>query len=313
MRTLPALALCVLVGSMIPVFAKETPGDHDETVNTGGFYRSYTIHVPPGYHHGTPLPVVIVFHGAGGSGRHILHYAGWDKKADASGFLVVAPDAVLLNASIPESDTNPTVWQETPEDTGTVVSLNRDATGRDTVNDIGFVEALLDDLPHRYSVDTKRIYATGFSNGAGFTWRLASLLSTRFAACAPVSGLFGGMPARPQRLMPVLFVIGLDDEVFPFRGGYIDQDGQKVARPPVLGTVVAWAAAAGLPPGFTVRQQHTFPVTADGISILDYGAERGPQKTTVYLIAGMKHEWPKTTQFQADDVLWDFFQQHSLP
>lgn len=235
--------LLVTAISAAPASAKGTPGDHNGSVNVGGFFRSYVVHIPPAYHTGVPLPVVFVFHGAGGSGRQILHRTGWDKKADASGFLVVAPDAALLNQSIDPSDTNRAVWQETPENASPKVGLSGDLTERSTVDDIQFIGSLLDDLPRRYSVDTKRIYATGFSNGAGFTWRLASLFSTRFAACAPVCGLFGGMPSRPPRILPILFIAGLDDDVFPFRGGYIDQYGEKIGRPPVLGTVAAWAAA----------------------------------------------------------------------
>lgn len=311
-QSLLAVLFLLLLG---PVWASEDimPGNHEGTLDCGGFHRKYTVHVPPGYRKGKAMPLVLLFHGAGGNGRQILQATGWDKKADAAGLLVVAPDAERLAPLAPESDDNPTAWQIIPEKFDTVVTRNPDPTGRDTVNDTDFVQALLDDLPHRYSVDTKRIYATGFSSGGAFTWRLALLLSTRLAACAPVSGLSGRVMVRPQRLMPLLFVIGLADDVFPFRGGFIDVDGQKVRRAPVLGTVAAWAAVQGFSPGFRVRQQHTQPVMGDGVTILDYGAERGPQMTMVYLVAGVSHEWPSTKQFNATDIIWSFFQHQTLP
>ena len=311
-QSLLAVLLLLLFG---PAWASvdTLPGNYEGTLNCGGFLRSYTVHVPPHYRKGKAMPLVLLFHGAGGNGRQILHATGWDKKADAAGFLVVAPDAERLAPLAPESDDNPTAWQETLEHTGTVAPLSPDPTGQDSVNDIGFVQALLDDLPHRYSVDTKRIYATGFSSGGVLTWRLALLLSTRLTACAPVSGLSGRVMVRPQRIMPLLFVIGLADDVFPFRGGFVDVDGQKVRRSPVLGTVAAWAAVQGFSPRYRVRQQHTQPVKGDGVTILDYGSGKGSQMTAVYLVAGVSHEYPNTKQFNATNIIWSFFQQQTLP
>jgi poly(3-hydroxybutyrate) depolymerase len=55
------------------------------------------------------------------------------------------------------------------------------------VDDVGFVRALLDALATRAPVDTARVYATGLSNGAMLSYRLAAQLSDRIAAVAPVA------------------------------------------------------------------------------------------------------------------------------
>ena len=61
----------------------------------------------------------------------------------------------------------------------------------DNVDDVAFIRALLDDLMRAYQVDAKRVYATGMSNGAIMAYRLASELSDRIAAIAPVAGAVG--------------------------------------------------------------------------------------------------------------------------
>ena len=56
------------------------------------------------------------------------------------------------------------------------------------VDDVGFTRALLDDLATVTNVDAKRVFATGISNGGIMCYRLASELSDRIAAIAPVAG-----------------------------------------------------------------------------------------------------------------------------
>ena len=63
-----------------------------------------------------------------------------------------------------------------------------DENSKSNVDDLGFTSAMIDDLIQTYNVDTLRIYATGFSNGAFFTYDLACRLSQRIAAIAPVGG-----------------------------------------------------------------------------------------------------------------------------
>lgn len=60
------------------------------------------------------------------------------------------------------------------------------------MNDIGFVEDLIKSLQSQYCIDSTRIYASGMSNGGGFTGTLACdpTASNLFAAFAPHSGAF---------------------------------------------------------------------------------------------------------------------------
>ena len=79
-------------------------------------------------------------------------------------------------------------------------------------NDVEFIAKVLDDVESSFPVDKKRIYATGMSNGAMMCYRLASEMSERIAAIAPVSGTIAIDKYEPKRPMPVLHIHGTDGQ-----------------------------------------------------------------------------------------------------
>ena len=87
------------------------------------------------------------------------------------------------------------------------------------VDDVGFTRALLDDLAKVVNVDAKRVFATGISNGGIMCYRLASELSDRIAAIAPVAGTMGTKTCNPKRPVSVMHFHGTDDKFLPFKGG----------------------------------------------------------------------------------------------
>ena len=81
--------------------------------------------------------------------------------------------------------------------------------------DLKFADAALASLRRQYKVDDARIYATGFSNGAAFTYLLWAERPNVFAAFAPVAGtLRASTPPRTPR--PVLHVGGVQDNRVKF-------------------------------------------------------------------------------------------------
>ena len=134
----------------------------------------YRLHLPPAYPDDPKLPLVVVFHGAPGTPQEMVGRTGFDALADEQGFAVVYPDAF-----------------DDPAD----------------------VAALLDDVEARVSVDPQRIYAAGFSRGAGTVYLLTSELADRIAAFAPTGGVpYAVDPAGPASLLAIQ---GLADEDIP--------------------------------------------------------------------------------------------------
>ncbi len=171
-------------------------------LRVGGLKRSYLIHFPKGYNPKTPTPVVLALHGATMNGPMMAWFCGLNRTADEAGFIAVYPNG-----------------------TGSFSSLNWNAgtccgdAVQKNVDDVAFINAVLDDLIQSCNVDVRRIYVTGMSNGGMMAYRLASELSHRLAAVAPVAGTMGTRTCHPSRPVPILHFHGTDDKFMPYGGG----------------------------------------------------------------------------------------------
>jgi polyhydroxybutyrate depolymerase len=148
------------------------PGDHTRTLQVDGRERSYLVHVPAKYGGKQPTPVVLAFHGGGSNAEQMVRFCGLNEKADKEGFLAVYPSGTGRFERM-------LTWNA-----GNCCGYAM----QNKVDDVAFTRALLDDLAEVANVDPKRVYATGMSNGAIMCYRLASQLSDRIAAIAPVAG-----------------------------------------------------------------------------------------------------------------------------
>ena len=164
------------------------------TLIVGGVSRSYIVHAPKGHDLKSPLPVVLALHGATMNGPMMASFSGLNRKADEAGFLAVYPSGTGKNSSF--------FWNG-----------GSGPAAQNKVDDVAFIDALLDDLRRAYPVDAKRVYATGMSNGAMMAYRLAAELSGRIAAIAPVSGTVATEIGQPKRPVSVLHFHGTSDEL----------------------------------------------------------------------------------------------------
>jgi polyhydroxybutyrate depolymerase len=191
------------------------------------------------------------------------------------------------------------------------------------VDDVGFVRSLLDDLARVVTVDAKRVFATGISNGGMICYRLASELSDRIAAIAPVSGPMGTETCSPKRPVSVMHFHGTDDQFAPFKGGKGSRSSVGINFYSVDHSIRAWVKADGCPEKPAVVQ---LPKKADdGTSVerATYGPGKNGSEVVLITIEGGGHTWPgreprlnflgkSTKNISANDLMWDFFQKHPL-
>jgi polyhydroxybutyrate depolymerase len=250
-----------------------------------GLLRRFLVHSPPD-RGAAPLPAVVVLHGAGGTPAWTLDETGWADKADKEGFLVVLPEGLRPDPTKPPSFLeNAPVWNDGSQSLALAAS---------EADDLGFIDAVLDAVQKSYAVDRRRIYATGFSNGASMVFRLGAERACRFAALAPVAGYCWLAYPRPERPTPTLFLVGDKDPLFPLEGGEVTSPwtGRRVLRPSLAETL----------------------------------SRRGNVELTVRIIHGLGHHWPggrgqlsrrlagpPSDRLIANDVIWSFFQRHSIP
>jgi polyhydroxybutyrate depolymerase len=254
--------------------------------------RSYLIHVPPGYNGVRPLPVVVTFHGFGATAQAQLALSGFAAVADRNGFVVVAPESrgpgwdFLSPPSRPGSDA-------------------------------AFVVALLRDLRSVASIDPRRCYATGISNGAAVVFALACGNVGGFAAYGAVAGAFYAPVCDRAPPQPIVYFHGTADPLVPIGGGKVF--GITVA--PAGQTMAAWAAHNGC------QAAPSRSVIAPDVTLLAWPGHRSDADVHYYIVAGGGHSWPgaprgiarvidrflgaSTESISASQIMWDFFTHRS--
>lgn len=189
-------------------------------------------------------PLILAFHGYSGkakafSGGLKLHEA-WPRATVAYMQGLMIPER---SDSRIEPGNERAGWQRRP--------------GMDDNRDVRFVDAMIAELSKQYRVDRQRIYATGFSNGAIFTWVLLCERPQVFAAFAPIAGHDNGMLEGATVPRPVIGHFGREDQAIRFRWAQkslarilrlnkcnsspIDQgDGYMLHEPDAGGAEVMW-------------------------------------------------------------------------
>ncbi|MBN1920000.1 MAG: dienelactone hydrolase family protein [Anaerolineae bacterium] len=279
-----------------------SPGDVTRTLTHAGRERSYIVHVPPGYDPARATPVVLVFHGGGGYAENARTMTGFDAVADAEGFIVVYP-----NGTGRRSDRLLT-WNG-GRCCGYAMEQN--------VDDVGFVRALLADLEAIANVDARRIYATGMSNGAIMSYRLACELADVIAAIGPVAATQNLDACTPSRPVPVLHIHGDADKHAPYAGGVGAESLVGIPFEPVETTIEFWVGHNGCASTPQVTQNGSIRHTV-------YNGCQQDAAVELYTVVGSGHAWPggqpgwkggdvPTTELNASQVIWDFFAAHPHP
>ena len=271
----------------------------------GGLNRTYVVHAPKGYDPKTPMPVVLALHGATMNGPMMAWFSGLNRKADEAGFIAVYPNGTGRFSSY--------FWNG-----GNCCG----SAMQNKVDDVAFINALLDDLMGSYHVDPQRIYATGMSNGAIMAYRLASELSDRIAAIAPVSGSLGTETCQPKRPVSVLHFHGTMDEYIPFLGGKGARSITGSHFYSVDHSIRAWVKLNGCDenPKIDLLSKNGDEMT---VTRKTYGAGTNGAEVVSVVIEGGGHTWPglrspaktlgkSALNISANDLMWEFFQKHKL-
>lgn len=228
--------------------------------------RIYHLHIPDAV--GTsPVPLVIALHGAGDSGPGMKSAAGLDKEANRRGFMVAYPSATGVN------------WAEGCD------CVRPDIEG---VDDVGFVDAMIDDISEDYPVDPSRIYAIGYSQGGLFSQHLACERSEVFAGVATVAGLMSRPVAQrcsPSGSPDILFIHGEEDSVLPFEG----VASGLYATLGVYDAFLFWRNAYACPFGTERVTDDQFDVTRE---IRTTPACRDGARVRMDAMKGVGHGWP---------------------
>ena len=303
LRTLFPAALAALIALAAgPAGAAGALGkDTLYSLRHDGRARTYLVHLPPAYDRAQSRPVVLVFHGGGGHGEQMAQMTGFSAKADREGFIAVYPNGSgrWQNRFLTWNTGNCCAW----------AYENR-------IDDVGFIRSLIDRMKKDFTVDPRRVYVTGISNGGMMSYRLACELSDLVAAAGPVAGA-QNVDCKPSRPVSLVALHGTADLHVRYDGGpplrMADARNPRVDRP-VSDAIAFWVKHNGC-------RQEPQAQRRGKVLIETYGDCAAGTSVTLYTLHEEGHTWPGGTKWafwadepsreiSATDVIWEFFQAH---
>lgn len=276
------------------------------SVEFNGLQRSYRIHVPKVYDGSNAVPLVIALHGYADSPRLIEMYSNLSRKAEEENFIVVYPKGTAGEGVEP-------------------LSFNANIccgyAQKHKIDDVSYVNFLIDKISKEYNIDSKKIYVTGMSNGGMLAHLVGLKLSHKVAAIAPVSATVGSKISEINSYftyfqntyspVPVIMFHGREDTKVPFDGGLGARNFYEF--PSFYDSLDFWLTnneCQKRPETISDQPKYKyerFTNCKDGVSV-EY-----------YAVSG-RHVWPgtftrlirglQTKHIDATEMMWDFFKNN---
>lgn len=267
-------------------------------MKVGALDRTYRVYEPASLV-GT-VPLVIVLHGAVGTGLQAETSYGWDAEADKGGFIAAFPDGVGRT------------WDASSDCCGKAAA--------DHVDDVGFISRLVSTMKADYPIDASRVFVTGISNGALLAYKLACD-TTLFAAIGPVSGTMIN-PCPSPHPISIIHIHGTADQTIPYGGGPGKRDNGGTGRLPVK---IDGPSVPSLIASWRTIDSCAAPTSStSGTVTTSIATCPSDRKVELVTIAGAGHQWPgapgpgpiasrllhldtPSTALNATDTIWTFF------
>ena len=237
-------------------------------------------------------PLHITFHGLNDNCQHFLTNSGFLQLSEQENHFLVAPCG-------------------SQGDFGTGWNAGVCCMGSVQVDDVAFVNEIINYMKHKYKINTSKIFASGFSNGAMLSERLACESSHLFAAVASVAGITAENPGGEDGLLrcdeifeknfasaSVLAIHGTMDNIVPWDGNFL------LGFPSVPLDIQKWAQRNKCDLEKTEQTlnrggySNTVWKSCNGIDVELVKAE------------GLGHIWPRSKEFDTATYVLEFFKRH---
>jgi polyhydroxybutyrate depolymerase len=256
-------------------------------VTVGGLSREYILHVPSQYKATSATPLVIDFHPIGGADTSWRTSSPYPAVVDKEGVITVYPNG----------EPSPNLGNAWNVEGCCVSKIN----GMD-VDDVAFAKAIVTEVEKVACIDTKRVYAVGFSMGGGMSNYLACHAADVFAAVGPASFDLTqqNVPdCKPARPLTVVEWRGKNDNVVPYAGGHSALvTGMAIDFLGAVGTFQKWADLNGCTGS---------PSAADSNNCQTYSQCTAGVQVTLCTDNNGGHEAAKA------DVVWPMIKKYTLP
>lgn len=268
--------------------------DENGSFEFQGLKRTYIVHTPPNYNGRERMALIINMHGFAANAKTHVRMSQMNPKADSEGFIIVYPNGTgwpkRWNAGYLR------IWNE-----------------KKKIDDVAFINTLIDTMIATYAIDTLRIYAAGFSNGGMMAHRLGCELSHRIAAIASVSGELMVKDCEPSRPMPVIHIHPRHDPVLPYYG-----DKRRYPLPPIDSVMLRWARLDSCNAG-----PDSLRIESGALSQVWTNSSTGVE-VVLWTVEDGNHAWPggegialptvnrPSKEINANDLIWEFFLCHPM-
>lgn len=254
-----------------------------------GNTRQYRVYKSPNYNASIPASLVVTLHGLGDDMTNFSGI-GMNLVVDTANIIVVVPQAI--------SDALAgTAWNSGAGMFGYFPNAS--------INDVAFINTLLDTIQTNYAINPNRVYACGFSMGGFMTNRLAIELNTRFAAFASVSGTIGtGLPGfNPNNAVSIAHFHGTGDGTVPYAG-----NTSGIGADSLVNFWIDNNQCNSAP------QHISIPNTqSDGYTVDQYIYSGGEDNSSVefFKVTGADHVWlTPANDISYTKEIWKFFNKH---
>jgi polyhydroxybutyrate depolymerase len=264
--------------------------------------RTYILFAPD-TRRAAALPLVVAMHGGAGTAEQMMGFSRFNAIAAREGFAVAYPQGRRRQ------------WND-----GRVF----ESGGESRADDVAFIRAVVADIGAKLTLDRRRIYATGISNGGFMSFRLGCEATDLFAAIAPVTATLSanlGARCKPSAPVAVLVINGTADPLVPYAGGEVRV--MFAARGAIWSTDRTMAFWAGhnrcAPPPETRRMADRDITDSSRVIDIDHARCAGA-RVRLLRVEGGGHTWPGGTQYlpvswigptnrdiDASEVIWRFF------
>lgn len=284
------------------------PGDYTFTIQHDGIARRYLVHVPKSYDDSKAMPLLLSFHGGGG---HMEFQAsderyGQISASETEGFVVAFPNG----------------YSRLPG--GRLATFNAGGccgpAKEGNIDDVGFARAIVANLTRQLNIDRQRVFATGFSNGAMLTHRLACEASDVFRAIAPVAGTDNTVQCAPRQPVSVLIIHARNDDHNRYEGGAGEKSvdrGNMASSTSVPETLNRWLTRNAC------QRTPQRVLERPGAYCDRYTGCKGDATVAICITERGTHSWPgaqksRSTEspsqaISANAAMWAFFMGRPIP
>ena len=257
--------------------------------------RAYSKFIPSSYSKGTSLPLVVLLHGYGATGAMQESYMKFESVAETNKFILVYPDGTV-------DSSGKQFWNATDACCDFFSAVADDV----------YLLSILKEMESNYSIDTKRIYFVGHSNGGFMSYRMACKYPDRIAAIASLAGAsyFKTTDCGAKSPVSVLQVHGTKDGTILYDGGQI----LGTSYPGAVASASQWATFNQCTQNAVTRSTKFDlepNITGDETSVTAWTNCQNSSEVELWTMEGAAHIPTLKSTFATK--IWEFFAAHPKP